>query len=54
MTPTTLDLGPKSKIHSDAGQGLPRRDWAGVLPTQTFLNSNVQNFFEPDNLSQNG
>ena len=25
----------------DAGQGLPCRDWAGVLPTQTFLNSNL-------------
>ena len=23
------------------GQGLPHRDWAGVLPTQTFINSNL-------------
>ena len=25
----------------DADQGLPRSDWAGVLPTQKFLNSNL-------------
>ena len=25
----------------DAGQGLPRRDWAGVLPTQKLLGTNL-------------
>ena len=25
----------------DEGQGLPSRDWTGVLPTQMFLNSNL-------------
>ena len=25
----------------DTGQGVPHRDWADVLPTQTFLNSNL-------------
>ena len=25
----------------DAGQGLPHRDWEGVLPTQAVLNSNL-------------
>ena len=35
----------------DAGQGLPRRgrDWAGVLPTQKFLNSNL---VTPENFVQ--
>ena len=82
LTPTTYDLGPKSKICSqilfallnafqndmtqpsstknhggdifqgkglDAGQGLPHRDWAGVLPTQMFLNSNL---ITPENFIQ--
>ena len=33
----------------DAGQGLPCRDWIGVLPTQTFLDSNLvipENFIQ--------
>ena len=25
----------------DAGQGLPRKDWAGVLPTQKLLGTNL-------------
>ena len=33
----------------DAGQGLPCRNWAGVLPTQKFLKSNLvipENFIQ--------
>ena len=35
----------------DAGQGLPHRDWAGILATQTFLNSNL---VTPENFIQYG
>ena len=33
----------------DAGQGLPHRDWEGVLPTQAVLNSNL---VTPENFIQ--
>ena len=33
----------------DEGQGLPSRDWTGVLPTQMFLNSNL---VTPENFVQ--
>ena len=36
-------------IDLDAGQGLPCKDWVGVLPTQTFLNSNL---VTPENFIQ--
>ena len=56
--PKLYDMTGSAKNHGgdrfqgkdlDAGQGLPHRDWAGILATQTFLNSNL---VTPENFIQ--